>query len=248
MLVEIEIVNYTNLRNYNVADEIRMADSTTAYPLRTARKHSTRAALVEAAAELFARKGMDEATLDEVAARAGMHVQTLYRHFSSKAALAQAIELKYLERFRERIEDPARTEDTLTFWRKWVETAAREVTERDGGRGYRAAIQQRFAATAVPGNLLASWFEYEELLAASLARDLGVHPDKDPRPRLIACALWAGNVNAARRWVMADKPAQTLSAACVAVVDGVVALLGAAGLKKAKKTGSSRTAVARRRR
>ncbi|HMN43758.1 MAG TPA: TetR/AcrR family transcriptional regulator [Povalibacter sp.] len=225
-----------------------MTDSDNAYPLRTARKHSTRTALVDAAAELFARKGVEDATLDEVAAHAGMHVQTLYRHFPSKAALAQAIELKYLERFRERIEDPARTEDTLTFWRDWVETAAREVTERDGGRGYRAAIQQRFAATAVPGNLLASWFEYEELLARSLARDLGVHPDKDPQPRLIACALWAGNVNAARRWVMSEKPGQTLSAACVAVVDGVVALLGGEALRKSKKTGSSRAAVNRRRR
>ncbi|MBB6093492.1 AcrR family transcriptional regulator [Povalibacter uvarum] len=225
-----------------------MTDRASAYPLRTARKHSTRAALVDAAAELFVRKGIDVATLDEVAAHAGMHVQTLYRHFPNKAALAQAIELRYLERFRERIEDPARTEDTLTFWRNWVETAAREVTERDGGRGYRAAIQQRFSATAVPGNLLASWFEYEELLAKSLARDLGVHPDEDPRPRLIACALWAGNVNAARRWVMSEKPGQSLSAACVAVVDGVVSLMGGQALRTAKKTTSSRASVARRRR
>lgn len=223
-----------------------MTENASAFPRRTARKHSTRAALVDAAAKVFARKGVEAATLDEVAAQAGMHVQTLFRHFPNKAALAQAIELKYLERFRERIEDPARTEDTLTFWRNWVGTSANEVTGRDGGRGYRQAIQQRFAATAVPGNLLATWFEYEELLAAAFARDFGVDVDQDPRPRLMACALWAGNVNAARRWVMDPQPTRSLSAVCVAVVDDLVALMGGQPPARKKST-SSRARSARRR-
>src|SRR3954451_15728355 len=49
-----------------------------------------RALLVQAGREVFAERGLD-ASLDDVAQRAGLGVGTAYRHFANKHELAQAI-------------------------------------------------------------------------------------------------------------------------------------------------------------
>jgi AcrR family transcriptional regulator len=79
-------------------------------PLRAdARRNRER--ILAAAGELFARLG-DEAQMDQIAARCGLGLGTLYRHFPTKEALLTAI---VRERFRgmadlardaERIDDP----------------------------------------------------------------------------------------------------------------------------------------------
>ncbi|MGA5583712.1 TetR family transcriptional regulator [Streptomyces thermodiastaticus] len=55
------------------------------------RARRTRDKVLDAAAEEFAVRGYDKATLDAVARRIGMTKGALYGHFSSKAALAAAL-------------------------------------------------------------------------------------------------------------------------------------------------------------
>lgn len=50
------------------------------------RKVETRALLVSAGLELFAERGFEQATLDEVALSAGFTKGAIYRHFRSKGA------------------------------------------------------------------------------------------------------------------------------------------------------------------
>jgi AcrR family transcriptional regulator len=59
------------------------------------------AALLQAAASLFAEKGYDAVTMTEVAARAGAPIGSLYQFFPGKEALADAL----LDRFGERLDD-----------------------------------------------------------------------------------------------------------------------------------------------
>jgi AcrR family transcriptional regulator len=54
-------------------------------------KEATKAALLAAAVEVFARNGFDGATTKEVAARAGVNEGLIQRYFSGKAGLLQAI-------------------------------------------------------------------------------------------------------------------------------------------------------------
>jgi AcrR family transcriptional regulator len=54
-------------------------------------KTRNRAKVFAAAAELFASKGVDRVTVDEIAARAGVGVGTLYRGFGDKGGLVAAI-------------------------------------------------------------------------------------------------------------------------------------------------------------
>jgi AcrR family transcriptional regulator len=62
----------------------------TGYALkREERKAETRRALIEAAAELFATKGIDATSIDEVAAAVGLTKGAVYAHFPSKRQLVE---------------------------------------------------------------------------------------------------------------------------------------------------------------
>lgn len=58
---------------------------------RATRRAQTRARLLEAAAAVYARRGFDGATVDEVAAEAGLTKGAVYDHFGSKEKLLLAV-------------------------------------------------------------------------------------------------------------------------------------------------------------
>jgi AcrR family transcriptional regulator len=53
--------------------------------------HMRRAQIIEAATAVFTEKGLDRATMAEIADAAGINKATIYLYFDSKAALTQAI-------------------------------------------------------------------------------------------------------------------------------------------------------------
>jgi AcrR family transcriptional regulator len=63
---------------------------------RSARRAETRARLLHAAAEVYALHGFGGATLDEVAAQAGLTKGAVYDHFGSKENLLLALMEEYL--------------------------------------------------------------------------------------------------------------------------------------------------------
>ena len=65
---------------------------------RSERRERTRAALVDAAARVYARRGFAGATLDEVAAEAGFTKGAVYAHFGNKEQLLLAVLEDYFER------------------------------------------------------------------------------------------------------------------------------------------------------
>src|ERR1700756_4556310 len=58
---------------------------------RSERRARTRARLLEAAARVYARRGFDAATLDEIAEEAGFTKGAVYDHFGSKENLLFAL-------------------------------------------------------------------------------------------------------------------------------------------------------------
>lgn len=58
---------------------------------RVGRRVGTRAAILEAATELFAARGVTTTSMDEIAEQAGIAKGSIYYNFSSKAALVEAI-------------------------------------------------------------------------------------------------------------------------------------------------------------
>src|ERR1019366_2189894 len=63
---------------------------------RSARKAQTRRRLLEAAARVYARRGFNGATLEEVAAEAGFTKGAVYGHFGSKENLLLALMEEHL--------------------------------------------------------------------------------------------------------------------------------------------------------
>ncbi|MCZ6854166.1 MAG: helix-turn-helix domain containing protein, partial [Gammaproteobacteria bacterium] len=137
------------------------------YPLRERRKRQTRMALIDAAFDLFSEKGYEDTTLEQIADHAGLHVQTLYRHFPSKPHLATAADQDRLDEFIEAIQNPQRSSTTFEFWREQIQLSVHRLREQNEGLDrYRQLIAH---TSAVSTRTLAIGYEYERLLTESLA-------------------------------------------------------------------------------
>ncbi|HEY9243169.1 MAG TPA: helix-turn-helix domain-containing protein [Streptosporangiaceae bacterium] len=75
--------------------------SATGTPAGTAMRadaRRNRQRLLDAALQVYAERGADDASLDEIARRAGVGIGTLYRHFPTRRALLEAV-------YRDQVED-----------------------------------------------------------------------------------------------------------------------------------------------
>ena len=182
-------------------------------------------ALIDAALDLFSEKGYEDTTLEQIADHAGLHVQTLYRHFPSKPHLATAADQDRLDEFAAAIQDPERKTTTFEFWREWVQLSVRRLREQAKGLDrYRELIRRASELPTVSTRIQRIVYEYERLLTESLAADFLMDPAADRLPRLVACMLWGANSEVARRYALEGNFDFTDEA--VAVVDAVDELFG----------------------
>jgi len=94
----------------------------TARPLRKDAARN-RAALVAAGRAVFAERGLD-ASLDDVAHRAGVGVGTAYRHFSNKYELVSAIFTEAVDEVITEAEKAAAAEDAWAGLLRFIDTVA----------------------------------------------------------------------------------------------------------------------------
>ena len=201
----------------------------TQYPRRTEKKKQSRAQLTRAANRLFARKGYQHTKLDEVAEDAGLHVQTLYRHFKTKEELAAAAAQLVLRDCRAYFERACNDQSTFSIWRGWIERTVSYLASL--GFGEHKRRQLRSASSLMNDNyLLAVYQGYEDLLTEYLALDFRMNPHHSRLPRLVACMLWSGNEAAVKRCAGLDGGEDVLMdidsvlAESVGVVDDVEAV------------------------
>jgi AcrR family transcriptional regulator len=111
-------------------------------PVRTLRKDAerNRQRILEAAAEVFTERGF-EATLDDVAAHAGVGVGTVYRRFPDKGSLADALFMERIDRLVGMAEHAQDQPDAWAALVSFLESAAGMLA---GDRGLRQLLM--FAA------------------------------------------------------------------------------------------------------
>jgi AcrR family transcriptional regulator len=109
-----------------------MSDEPASRPLRKDAARN-RALLVQAAREVFAERGLD-ASLDDVARRAGLGVGTAYRHFANKYELARAIFTDAIDQIIVKAEDAARLDDPWDGLVAFLEATAEAQTADRGLR------------------------------------------------------------------------------------------------------------------
>ncbi|MFI6853179.1 TetR family transcriptional regulator [Streptomyces sp. NPDC050416] len=176
--------------------------------LRERKKRRTRDALLRAALELFATRGYEETTVDDIAAAVDVSQRTFFRYFAGKEETAfyvpRLAETQVVEAVRARPPGEAPLEAlrraVLESWDTINETIEEIVPVELHLRVYRV-IESTPALLAAH---LRRSAELEEELARIIAEREGLDVDTDPRPRIIV-ALFGGVVRVTERlWSAGD--------------------------------------------
>lgn len=171
------------------------------FPAREKRKAETHAKLIDAARDLFLSKGYDNTTLEEVAEHAGTHVQTLYRHFSSKSELAIAGDRYWLNNFKAHFVQ--RQVNAFECWRSWLKQRIEAVLETQR-QFYRDMMRMQNESGHALSALWTLRSEYEDLLAEGIAADFDLPNEGVALPKVIAGAMFSTYAAAARRFQEED--------------------------------------------
>lgn len=186
------------------------------YPRRTERRLQIRANLIRTAAIMFSRNGYNHTTLAEIAEAADVHVQTLYRHFSSKEDLALAAVSTAMDDCRAYFEAATDGQSTFEIWRGWIEKTVTHLSKL--GFNQRKKDQLLGPSSFMNDNYIVMIYSgYENLLTEYLARDFRLSPKASRAPRLAACMLCSGNEAAIKRCAGVDTELDSL-----ADLDGLV--------------------------
>lgn len=169
--------------------------------LRQVKQRETRRALSSAAQELVLERGLDDVTIEEIAAAAGVSVRTFANYFSGKDEAVVGVDAAMLgelaDELRDRPQDERPTEALRAVLLADVDGMLRRWELRN-------ELVRRYPAL-LP-RYLASMVQVEEALAGALADRVGVDPSVDPSPRvLVASALAVLRATVAWCWEQPDR-------------------------------------------
>ncbi|MEU0197290.1 MULTISPECIES: TetR family transcriptional regulator [unclassified Streptomyces] len=176
--------------------------------LRERKKRRTRDALLRAALELFATRGYEETTVDDIAAAVDVSQRTFFRYFAGKEETAffvpRLAEALVVDAVRARPPHEAPLEAlrraVLESWDAINEAVEELVPIELHLRVYRV-IESTPALLAAHLRRAA---ELEEQLAGIIAEREGLDVDADPRPRIVV-ALFGGVIRVTERlWSAGD--------------------------------------------
>ncbi|WP_328338238.1 TetR family transcriptional regulator [Streptomyces violaceus] len=177
--------------------------------LRERKKQRTRDALLRAALELFATRGYDETTVDDIAAAVDVSQRTFFRYFAGKEETAffvpRLAEDLVVQALQVRPPDEAPLEAlrraVLESW-DTISEAVEEIVPIDLHLRVYRVIESTPALFAAH---LRRSAELEEQLARIIAEREGLDVDADPRPRIVV-ALFGGVIRVTERlWSAGDE-------------------------------------------
>ncbi len=136
-------------------------------PARALDPASERRVLLDAAASVMTVRAMDDWTLDEVLAEAGLGTRSFYRHFASKDALLAAVMVEHADAAGRRLQRLVDAEPValraLTLWLDSVLDFTRD--------GQRASKTREFLRSCITRDR-AGWEEAQHRLVTSFTRPL----------------------------------------------------------------------------
>lgn len=171
--------------------------------LRERKKLRTREALVEAAFDLFRRKGFEATTIDEIAAAVELSPRTFFRYFESKEDVALALMVQQFDAFYAAFAARPAHESVLTALRHATVETIRGC--EDGSAGFDVAqftcaqqmLEENRAVHARSVELCTARLHE---IAQRVAVRMGVDPATDPRPTLVAAVVTTAVQTAIVAW------------------------------------------------
>lgn len=171
--------------------------------LRERTKARTRQELIDAAFTLFAERGFEACTVDEIAEAADVSPRTFFRYFPVKEDVALARLEDESALIVEHLARRPPSESPLTALRE----ALREPLDRLKCEQQLCGIMKMVeSCPSLVARQMALRADKEERLAVVLAARMGVDASADPRPRLIATTFMAAVGQAYRTWIEDGMP------------------------------------------
>jgi AcrR family transcriptional regulator len=153
-------------------------------PLQRRKREVVRQAIAHAAWLLFATRGYEASTVDEIARAAGVSRRTFFRYFSSKEDVvvetSDALAEEFLAAFARR---PPREPPLVAIQRALRPVVESRLADADEAR---AIIRLLRESRTLRRSMLERHARMEERLAASIAERTGADPRTDPTPALLA--------------------------------------------------------------
>ncbi|XVQ12981.1 TetR family transcriptional regulator [Spirillospora sp. CA-255316] len=161
---------------------------------RERKKQRTREALVDAAFRLFAEKGFDATTVEEIADAVDVSSRTFFRYFASKEDVALTFQEEQHAAMLAALTDRPADEPIMTAVRRAVVGIA--VACERGELGFSAdRFECLMALTADSDKVLAGSLEHAQKKQAAVTRAIadrmGVDPAGDLRPHVVASTVLA---------------------------------------------------------
>lgn len=151
--------------------------------LRERKQRFVRDAILDAAIALFAEKGFDETTVEDIAAAAGVSRRSFFRYFSSKNDLMAHGVLSFGHALTAVIEScPAH----LSLAEVVRETVMRVAGQMAAQPQTRVVMHIAARSRAAREAQLSRTAELQEMVALAFSRRLGILPEKDPTPGILA--------------------------------------------------------------
>ena len=166
--------------------------------LRERKKLRTRAELTDAAFRLFAERGFDETTIEDIVEQVEVSARTFFRYFDSKEDVVigffddMGLELRAMLAVRPPEEPP------FTALRGALGSLIDLYEER--ADRVMAAKQLAHDTPAIRARLLDKHARWENGVTEELSARLGLGPEEDQRSRLIAAVALAAYSTAVSAW------------------------------------------------
>src|SRR3954453_9627267 len=154
---------------------------------RDRKKSRTRQELVDAATKLFATRGFDETTTEDIAEAADVSQRTFFRHFPSKEAVLYGDTEDLRCQMRLALDARPGDEPVLVAVREAILTLADEDESHKDLRLLQARLAASYPSVSAFSRAVVQ-LQWEREIIEALARRLGVDPLLDPRPEIFAGA------------------------------------------------------------
>lgn len=158
------------------------------------RKAATRAKILNAAEELFAKQGYANTSIEEISELADLAVRTIYMHFPTKAAMMLAYFDTWVDAFSDAIRDRPLDEPVSETVREALGAMAAagwvDKVENDAVHVHPIAEHLESGSPDIAGHVLQRWMNEMAVLAKD-AQTRGDYPSGSFEPQARATAVFA---------------------------------------------------------
>ncbi|MEO0494112.1 MAG: TetR family transcriptional regulator [Actinomycetota bacterium] len=166
---------------------------------RARKKRQTRDELMAHAARLFAERGFDAVTTEDIADAADVSQRTFFRHFPSKEAVLYGHVDELRETMAAAFAARPAAEHVVDTVRAAVQTIAEHYQANHDEAFLQARLAAEFPSVAAHARAVVQT-DWEHELTAAIADRMGVDPLVDPFAEVLAGAAFAAFRSAIRRW------------------------------------------------